>query len=122
MRNGEKVWYCKRNESEDGVITFDKPVEITLALHYLTIQPMSGYMNVVEFGEDVGKMWNCIGQPYDAWKSVKEGDRFYVDGAEPEGASIGFEPDEGWGYDANAQVYSVRPQNLAIRFILRRIQ
>ena len=122
MRNGEKVWYCKRIESEDGVVTFAKPVEITLVLHYLTIQPMSGYMNVVEFGQDIGKMWNCIGQPYDAWTGVQEGDRFYVDGARPDGISNGVEPDDGWGYDANAEVYSVRPQNLAVRFILRRIQ
>ena len=120
MRNGETVWYCKRKQSDDGVITFEEPKAFRLQLHYLTIQPMSGYMNVVEFGEDVGKMWNCIGQPYDVWKDMKEGDRFYVDGAEP--SSTGVEPDEGWGYDANAEIYSVRPQNLAIRFILRRIQ
>ena len=123
MRNGEKVWYCERT-SPDGsrLETFAKPVEIRLAFGHLTIQPSSGYTSVVEFGENIRKMWNCIGQPYSKWVGVKEGDRFYVDGASPYIPEDGSEPEDGWGFDANARVYSTRPQNVAIRFILQKIE
>lgn len=124
MKNGLKVWHCQRI-SEDGskLEKFSKPVEYTLALKFLTIQPSSGYDNVVEFGEKLSKMWNAMGQPYDFWADkVKEGDRFYVDGVTPNIPTDGSEPEDGWGYDANARIYSVRPQNLAVRFILERIE
>lgn len=124
MRNGDLVWYCKRT-SPDGsrIETFDRPVQFRLALGHLTIQPSSGYDSVVEFGENIKKMWNCIAQPYGKWFGmIREGDRFYVDGATPNVPADGSEPDDGWGYDANARVYSVRPQNIALRFILQRIE
>ena len=124
MRNGDLVWYCKRlSKDGDELEVFDKPVAIRLGFQNLTVQPMSGYDNVVEFGEDINKTWNCIAQPYKKWFGViKEGDRFYVDGAEPEIPNNGAEPDDGWGYDANAKVVSVRPQNVALRFILQKIE
>ena len=124
MRNGDVVWYCKRT-SEDGdrIQTFAEPVAFRLAFHHLTIQPAGGYDNVVEFGENLGKTWNCIAQPYGKWFGmIKEGDRFYVDGAEPYIPSDGTEPEDGWGADANARVISVRPQNVAFRFILQKIE
>ena len=124
MKNGSRVWYCKRT-SEDGAEfeTFAKPVEYVLRFGFLTIQPMSGYNNVIEFGESVGRTWNAIGQPYDYWfNRIQEGDRFYVDGAEPNIPDDEQEPEDGWGYDANAKVTSVRPQNIAVRFILTRVK
>lgn len=124
MRNGEKVWYCKRT-SENGsrVETFAKPVEVTLRFGDLTIQPSSGYDSIMEFGEKVRKMWNCIAQPYEKWINVvSEGDRWYVDGVKPNIPTDGSEPEDGWGFDANARVYSTRPQNLALRFILQKIE
>lgn len=121
MKNGSKVWYCKRLPSDDGYETFEKPKEIVLELHHFTVQPINGYDNIVEFGENVGKTWNCIAQPYDEWfGEIKEGDRFYVDGVEP--SSLLVEPEDGWGFDANARVTSVRPQNIAIRIILQKIE
>lgn len=123
MKNGEKVWYCKRVLKDgDPLEIFDKPKEFTLGFHFLTVQPMSGYNDVVEFGENIGKMWKAIGQPYDFWKSVKEGDRFYVDGCVPEIPEDGSEPEDGWGHDANAKVYSARPQNVAVAIILQKIE
>ena len=53
---------------------------------------------------------------------IREGDRFYVDGERPYIPDNGEEPEDGWGYDANARVYSTRPQNIALRFILQRIE
>lgn len=124
MRNGDEVWYCQRI-SNDGekIERFAKPIKYILAFGRLTIQPASGYDNVVEFGENLGRTWNAIAQPYIYWKSmIREGDRFYVDGAEPEIPANGEEPEDGWGHDANARVESVRPQNVALRFILQKIE
>ena len=124
MKNGLKVWHCKRiSKDGDKVEKFSKPIEHILRFHYLTIQPVSGYDAVVEFGENVSKLWYAIAQPYDYWvNEVKEGDRFYVDGIKPEIPINSVEPEDGWGYDANAKVYSVRPQNLAVKFILQKIE
>lgn len=128
MRNGDKVWYCKKISDDDAeVVQFAPPVEYILKPTFLTIQPSNGYSEVVEFGKDIGKTWTGMGQPYRYWFDLlREDDRFYVDGAEPtieydeEGEMI--EPDDGWGADANARVYSVRPQNEAVRFILKKIE
>lgn len=124
MRNGDIVWYCRRTSKDgDKLETFAEPIPMILGIRFLTIQPASGYSSVVEFGENVSKTWNAIGQPYGRWLGVvKEGDRFYVDGAEPNIPSDGSEPEDGWGYDANARVTSVRPQNYAVRFILQKIE
>ena len=124
MRNGSAVWYCKRiSKDGDDLEVFAKPEKFILRFGFLTIQPASGYDNVIEFGENVAKTWNCIGQPYGFWfGKVKEGDRWYVDGAEPYIPEDGSEPEDGWGMDANARIYSVRPQNLAVRFILQKIE
>lgn len=128
MRNGKKVWYCKRISADNAdVVEFAQPVEFTLKPHFLTVQPSNGYSEVVEFGKDVGKTWTAIGQPYKYWFDlVHEDDRFYVDGAKPtleyddNGELI--EPDDGWGMDANARIYSVRPQNEVVKFILKKIE
>lgn len=124
MRNGDIVWFCKRTSKDgDRIETFAKPVAITLGIRNLTIQPASGYSSVIEFGENVSKTWTAIGQPYSKWFGyVKEGDRFYVDGASPYMPTDGTEPEDGWGFDANARVSSVRPQNVAVRFILQKIE
>lgn len=124
MRNGSRVWWCARTSKDgDDIETFAEPVEFMLRIRFLTIQPSSGYDNVVEFGENLGRTWNAIGQPYDYWfGKVKEGDRWYIDGAEPYFPEDGEEPEDGWGADANARVSSVRPQNEAFRFILQKIE
>ncbi len=124
MRNGDKVWHCPRiSANGDDLEKFGEPVEYTLQYHFLTIQPSSGYDSVAEFGENISNTWNCIGQPYGLWfGKIKEGDRFYVDGATPYIPDDGNEPEDGWGMDANARVYSIRPQNVAFRFVLQRIE
>lgn len=124
MRNGDRVWYCKKISDDDAeVVKFAPPVEYILRPMHLTIQPSNGYSEVVEFGKDIGKTWTGMGQPYRYWYNLlQEDDRWYVDGAEPYIPSDGSEPDDGWGADANARVYSVRPQNEAVRFILKKIE
>lgn len=124
MKNGLKVWHCKRiSKDGDKIEIFSKPIEYTLRPHFLTIQPASGYDAVSEFGERINGLWYAMGQPYDFWaKQVNEGDRFYIDGVEPLMPNDGTEPEDGWGYDANVRVYSVRKQNVGVKFILQVIE
>lgn len=124
MKNGLKVWHCKRISDEgDRRELFAKPIEYVLRPHFLTIQPASGYDAVSEFGERLNGLWYAMGQPYDYWASqVNEGDRFYIDGAIPFGLESAEEPEDGWGFDANVRVYSVRLQNVGVKFILQVIE
>lgn len=124
MRNGGFVWWCQRTSKDgDDIQTFARPEKFMLRPHFLTIQPSSGYDSVVEFGEKLSRTWTGMGQPYGYWfGKIKEGDRFYIDGAEPYIPDDGTEPEDGWGADANARINSVRPQNEAVRFILEKIE
>ena len=73
--------------------------------------------------QKISKTWNGIAQPYYRWADLlKEGDRFYIDGAKPFIPETDEEPEDGWGFDANARISSVRLQNLAVRFILQKIE
>lgn len=124
MRNGLLVYFCKKTSPKNADIeTFAKPVAFRLRLGYLTVQPASGYNDVVEFGDNIGRTWTAYAQPYNEWVGkISEDDRFYIDGIIPDGFNTSIEPEDGWGYDANARVYSVRPQNRAIKFILQKIE
>ena len=121
MRNGKTVYFCKRTSSAGAEEVFAKPVPYVLRLHYLTIQPVSGYMDFQSYGEFVDITHRGIATPYEMWDGVfHEGDRFYLDKV-PDGYSNDTEPELGWGYDANAKIIAVKPQNLAINLTIRNI-
>lgn len=129
MQNGLMVYHCKRTSQPNADIeTFAQPVAYRLGLGYLTIQPASGYNEIVEFGDKIARTWTAFAQPYSQWvDNLKEGDRFYVDGLTPtyeidDETKLPIEPEDGWGYDANARIYSVRPQNTAVKFLLQKIE
>ena len=122
MKNGSVVYFCSRTSSpEDEIETFAKPVAFTLKPMYLTIQPAGGFMDNQAFGEFVDITSKGIASPYSKWDGVfKEGDRFYLHKI-PDGLLLDSEPDEGWGYDADAQIYAVKPQNKVIALTIRNI-
>lgn len=121
MRNGDFVYHCVRSETEGGVEIFEKPVRYRLQANYLTIQPAGGFMDNQAFGEFTDQTNKGIAQPYERWENVfHNGDRFYL-GKVPSGYIEDEEPDDGWGFDANAQVVSVKPQNKTIALTLRNI-
>ena len=92
-----------------------------LGLGYLTIQPVSGYMDFQVYGEFVDITHRGIATPYEMWDGVfHEGDRFYLDKV-PDGFDDDTEPELGWGYDANAKIIAVKPQNFAINLTIRNI-
>ncbi len=122
MKNGSKVWHC-RKISEEGAEEeiFAKPKMYILRPNYLTIQPTGGFMDIMQYGDKVDKSWRGVANPYERWsRSFKEGDRWYLDGKEPNLVD-GEEPDLGYGYDANAKTSSIRYQNVSIQFNLERI-
>lgn len=121
MKNGKTVYFCKRISEPGEDEQFSKPQAIVLRLGYLTIQPVSGYMDFQAYGEFVDITYRGIATPYEMWDGVfHEGDRFYLDKV-PDGFLSGVEPELGWGYDANAKIIAVKPQNLAINLTIRNI-
>lgn len=121
MKNGKTVYFCKRISEPGEDEQFSKPQAIVLRLGYLTIQPVSGYMDFQAYGEFVDITYRGIATPYEMWDGVfHEGDRFYLDKV-PDGFLSEVEPELGWGYDANAKIIAVKPQNVAINLTIRNI-
>lgn len=122
MKNGKTVYFCTRtSKAGDEIETFAKPQAFVLRLGFLTIQPASGYMDFQSYGEFVNITHRGIATPYEMWDGVfHEGDRLYLDKV-PDGYSNDVEPDNGWGYDANAKIIAVKPQNRAINIVIRNI-
>ena len=108
----KKIYLCKRlNNPNEEIGGYDTPVE-----YWINYQPVQGFTSVMQYGERVSKMFRAIVR-FDIFKGVfKEGDLVYLcgkaneDGQNPQTDN----PDYVNGQDANAKVYSVRNQNLAI--------
>lgn len=122
MRNGSVIYFCKRtSEPDDDIEVFAKPQAFVLKPQYFTIQPASGFLDTQAFGEFVDITNKGMVFPYEKWENVfHEGDRLYLD-KEPDGYSTNVEPDDGWGYDADAKIYAVKKQNRAIALTIRSI-
>lgn len=122
MKNLQKVYYCSRtSQPQDDIETFAKPVEFILKPGYLTIQPAGGYMDFQAFGELINITHNGIATPYEKWINIfKEGDRFYLNRV-PKGYENNKEPDDGWGFDADAKITAVKGQNRVVRLTIQDI-
>lgn len=122
MKNGSIIYFCSRtSEPNDDIEVFAKPTALRLRPNYLTIQPASGYLDIQTFGEFVDITQKGIATPYTQWDGFfKEGDRLYLN-KKPDGLRTNKEPEEGWGYDADAKIISVKPQNKAIALTIRTI-
>ena len=122
MKNGSVIYFCARtSKPSDDIETFAKPVSFTLKPMYLTIQPAGGFMDNQVFGEFTDMTHKGYASPYEKWFGVfKEGDRLYL-GNVPDGLDKNEEPTEGWGYDADAQIIAVKPQNRVIALTIRNI-
>lgn len=122
MKNGSIIYLCSRSSTPfSDIETFSKPVAYRLRPRYLTIQPASGFLDNQAFGEFVDITNKGIASPYDRWFGVfKEGDRLYLNKI-PAGLLTNTEPDDGWGYDANAQIIAVKNQEKVIALTIRNI-
>lgn len=119
MRCGESVWFCKREIEKNSTIEkFKTPQEIKTRLNYFSIQPTSGYMDLMSFGEKVSEYQRIIAQPYQTWKDFfHAGDKFYVD-VKPTDDDL---KDE-YASRADYVVDAVFNQNRCVRVIIKRLQ
>ena len=122
MKNGSYVYFCKRtSQPQDDIETFAKPVKLRLQPRFLTIQPAGGFMDNQVFGEFTDITHKGIASPYDRWYGYfTEGDRIYLE-QEPKGYKCDTEPEDGWGFDADAEIIAVKPQNKTIMLTIRNI-
>lgn len=116
MRIGDFVYFCPRISEENAdIISYGTPQKIAIRFNDLTIQPASGYMDTLQYGENVTKIWNGMANMRKYANKFHEGDLFYVDGAKPD-----FSETYVNGDGANAIITSVRSQNLMIRLTLEK--
>ena len=116
MKLGEKIWYVKRH-IDDGVVTYDDPVEYTTRFNYINVQParvalnnMSGFLTTEDFGEHNAMGWNIIAN-LKMFKGVfNEGDLMYLDGKTPSDGN------------PNGIITSVRPQNIGIFITVKNLE
>jgi len=113
------IWHCKRTSNTNSEVeTFAKPKEYSLKLNYLSIQPVSGYTSIMQFGERVGKMWLGTASYHAFCGIFTEGDKLYIDGAKP---NVILEMANGYGYSANASIKSVQIFNRSIRIEIEKL-
>lgn len=113
MNNGyEYIYHCKAKETDP--IEYEKPAKYKLGFNYLTIMPASGYTNATAYGKDIGKIYTAIAKAQYFNGVFKEGDLLYIEGMEPN------ENETYIGEYANAEIDSVRYQNLYINITIRK--
>lgn len=85
---------------------YDKPQK-----YFFNIQPMTSSSDIQAFGENANKMRVAIITDRAKYENkFKEFDCAYLEGATPEGEQVN-------GQNANYRIYSVQPQNVAIRVL-----
>lgn len=123
MRNGEKIYWCKRlNELNAEVDLYDKAQSFTLRPQTvfsaigMTAQPKNGFTDRLDSGETTKSDYRVLATPYQYWYGkFKIGDVFYIDGVKP--------INEEWnGQNANYYVEFVGNQENAIELSLKQIK
>lgn len=119
MKVGQSIWHCKRiGEDENGIITYAEPKEYILRFNYLTVNPASGYLATIQYGEQINKVWTMKANKRLFENIFSEGDVLYIEGTKPN-------PDDEnyvYGYGANALVTSVLPYLISYTIDLERIE
>lgn len=124
MRNGEKIWHCKRLSEENAEVSeWAKPQEYILHMPRpfspigITVQPKNGFTDRMSYGETTNSDQRVILTPYIYWKDkFQVGDLFYIDGAKPT------EDEAYYGEKANYYVEFVALQNQAIELSLKQLK
>ncbi len=119
MKFGESIWQCRRADAGGNreISLFEAPEEIRLAPREFSVQPASGYSDIMAYGEDITLYQNAIAQPYEVWHGrIAVGDRFYLDGARPTADDM----HDARAMNANYVVDSVRNQNFAVKIVFKK--
>lgn len=102
MKFGEKVWLASRiNDVAKSIAEYADPVEITLMPNYFTIMPKSGYLAVMQYGENIKNMWSVVANSLYFDGKIKAGDLMWIEGHSPQQE---IENKYGIGSSANAEV------------------
>jgi hypothetical protein len=120
MRFGEKVWHSARiNEDNAEVSEFSAPTEILTRANYFSVMPATsrGFLEVMQYGEDLDSTWTAIANDRVFHGKVKEGDLFWLDGETP---NANLEAEYGNGATATAVVKNVAYVNTTISITLTR--
>jgi hypothetical protein len=120
MRIGQSIWYSSRiNKSNSEFSEYDDPIEIKTRCNYFTVMPATsrGFMEVMQYGEDLDSTWTAIANARYFDGKIKEGDLFWLDGEKP---IPELEEEWGVGATANAVVKSVAYVNHTISITLTR--
>lgn len=120
MRIGQSIWYSSRiNETNAEVSEYAQPIEIKTRCNYFTVMPATsrGFMEVMQYGEDLNSTWTAIANARYFDGKIKEGDLFWLDGEKP---IPELEEEWGIGATANAVVKSVAYVNLTMSITLTR--
>jgi hypothetical protein len=108
-----KIYLAKKSGyTTDGneIATYSTPVA-----YRITVQPVSGYLDIQTYGARVQKMYKAV-VGVERYKDVfHEGDKAYLEGAEPTNETVN-------GQNANYLVISVRPQYKAIQVYFEKLQ
>lgn len=118
MRIGKKVYHSKRtNEKNAEIAEFSSPVEYITRANHITVMPASGFLAMMQYGEEISNTWTMIANA-NAFDGVfKVGDLMWVDGESP---IKEVENTYGNGASANALIQSVAVGDRTISITLTR--
>lgn len=118
MKTGEKVYYSKRINIPNAIVQeYEKPKQITLKYNYFTCMKASGYMAIIEYGEQINSTWICIANSNYFKDKISKGDLFWVGGKTPLKENELTET-IGYGESANAIVVDVLETDHTIKIVL----
>ena len=120
MKLGGVIWHSSRiNEENAEVAEFAKPEAIRTRANYFSVMPATsrGFLEVMQYGEDLDSTWTAIANDRIFHGKVKEGDLFWLDGETP---NADLEAEYGNGATATAVVKSVAYVNTTISITLTR--
>jgi hypothetical protein len=86
MKLGGIIWHSSRiNEDNAEVAEFAVPQAIRTRANYFSVMPATsrGFLEVMQYGEDLDSTWTAIANDRVFHGKVKEGDLFWLDGETP---------------------------------------
>ena len=120
MKLGGVIWHSSRiNEENAEIAEFAAPQAIRTRANYFSVMPATsrGFLEVMQYGEDLDSTWTAIANDRPFHGKVKEGDLFWLDGEKP---IPELEEDYGIGATATAVVKNVAYVNHTISITLTR--
>ena len=120
MRFGEIIWHSARlNEDNAEISEYAEPTPIRTRANYFSVMPAAsrGFLEVMQYGEDLDSTWTAIANDRAFHGKVKEGDLFWLDGVTHK---ADLEAEYGNGATATAVVKSVAYVNHTISITLTR--